>query len=708
MVTFGLFAVAATVPTFQPTAIQFSTLSDGLAKDELEQALTDVGMISVTDIPNYSTLKLQVLTQSHECSKKSQAAAEHTYSDGTTRRTLATYTIPGPGGAQAIDHKTSDKACADFDDSAARFRAVVADVTNVFSERLSALLDLESPLLTTQRGFELTSFHDVVENGEHLEHFHSYTRPPQVASGTTPTIEMHTDQGIFIAFTPALMLLDGATDSKVDAGRFYIERPDGSRALVRFHDDSLVFMLGDGVHQVLSPKKLHESSPRLRTTPHALVAPMTEPSGARVWYGRMVLAPNDAVHEAHGKTFGHLRELMVKATLEQDESAEVISLGCSGEGVRAQQRELSSCAEGTVYCWNRCMNTTSDRGVYFGISPAICEAQGAALQCTDVLDRIYDPTYDRHGDYFPACSTSTKFVDSDLPTFPDFPPNSSVCTATAWDVFADTAGYDFAFALGKNGKLMWSVEDDKIKSKMVYNGLFGYLSWGFRNPTGGLNGMKGSWVAMALPGGDYSLKGGLNLSQPGSVKPYRIHDEQSRFRFWEGSGHAASGFGGAIPLVNNTLHATEYEKNDCFSSMSFTAATIGPRPFTISGTDTLIWSANVENKYVEYHGRSHRGIIDITWKVGGSEFTDYPPPPPPSPAPPSPTPPPAAPPSKSKSDGLLEGAIIGIVIGAVAGVALISLGVYFLLKRTRKAPPVKDPISIEKKGEATVTETGTA
>ena len=36
------------------------------------------------------------------------------------------------------------------------------------------------------------------------------------------------------------------------AGKFYVALAGGRRAVARFDEDSLVFMLGDGIHQVLA------------------------------------------------------------------------------------------------------------------------------------------------------------------------------------------------------------------------------------------------------------------------------------------------------------------------------------------------------------------------------------------------------------------------------------------------------------------------
>ena len=173
-------------------------------------------------------------------------------------------------------------------------------------------------------GYTFDTLQDVVENGEHLEHFHAYQLPgtqnTRKQEGPT-TIDWHTDQGLFIVFTPGLMVTAGEEDSTTSlSGGFIIQHEDGSQTSVEFNDeDELVIMLGDGVNQIINPRRtnshqdaLSKNTPLsvLRATPHALSIPATSTEKqVRVWYGRMVLPPSSALHPQHPtKTFGQVRE----------------------------------------------------------------------------------------------------------------------------------------------------------------------------------------------------------------------------------------------------------------------------------------------------------------------------------------------------------------------------------------------------------------
>ncbi len=82
----------------------------------------------------------------------------------------------------------------------------------------------------------------------------------------------------------------------------------------------------------------------LRAAPHAVSMPVHKESQARVWYGRMVLPPFDALHPDHGQTFGSLRESNIQG--------EQKDLACSSNMVARQLEEIS-CQGDTLFCWEK-------------------------------------------------------------------------------------------------------------------------------------------------------------------------------------------------------------------------------------------------------------------------------------------------------------------------------------------------------------------
>ena len=108
---------------------------------------------------------------------------------------------------------------------------------------------------------------------------------------------MHTDQGLFIAFTPGM--LTGTTKNDVSSmGGFYIEQKDDSQAEVDFNPSDIIIILGDGVDQFVN-HGLKDGVPHLRVTPHTLTVSNHGKDQSRVWYGRMVLPLSGAVHPKH-------------------------------------------------------------------------------------------------------------------------------------------------------------------------------------------------------------------------------------------------------------------------------------------------------------------------------------------------------------------------------------------------------------------------
>ena len=124
---------------------------------------------------------------------------------------------------------------------------------------------------------------------------------------------MHTDQGLFIAFTP--VILTGEIKKDVfPAGGFYIGQTDSYQAEVDFNPSDIIIILGDGVDQFVN-HCIKDGVPQLLATPHTLTVFNHGKDQSRVWYGRMVLPPSVSVHPNHGKTFGELLRLMIEASL---------------------------------------------------------------------------------------------------------------------------------------------------------------------------------------------------------------------------------------------------------------------------------------------------------------------------------------------------------------------------------------------------------
>jgi hypothetical protein len=248
------------------------------------------GLISITDLPNnFKHEKLALLSNLHDClisieenggtTTTNLVPTEH-LADGTIRRSFATLTQPNEKiGApiqsleQFLVANTNTNvaaACVAFQSHLDSFRSTVSMVTTKFAQQLSLELEpyLPKPLLHSATAATTNShssgkdlevdyqdFAQTVAGGEHLEHFHSYQKQTKKTTTNQDTIELHTDQGLFIAFTPGLLLpaassVGGESLLALSKG-LVIQDSDGKNHVVEFtNDDDLVFMMGDGVNQV--------------------------------------------------------------------------------------------------------------------------------------------------------------------------------------------------------------------------------------------------------------------------------------------------------------------------------------------------------------------------------------------------------------------------------------------------------------------------
>jgi hypothetical protein len=641
--SFLLSSSAAAAAAFRPTQIPLDSLLEdevfARTQDSFWDALSQVGMVSITNIQGLDPK--ETMKSLHPCISSSSATQTQVLQDGTRRLTFATHTVPGPGGMQNTiifngeqDQEQEHGACALFSAKSLAFREQVAMVTRAFSKRLGSLLKEgegnKKPLLTTLGGYSFDTLQDVVENGEHLEHFHAYQLPgtqnTRKQEGPT-TIDWHTDQGLFIIFTPGLMVTAGEEDSTTSlSGGFVIQHQDGSQTSVEFNnEDELVIMLGDGVNQIINSRTrshqnaLSKNTPPsvLRATPHALSIPATSTEKqVRVWYGRMVLPPSSALHPQHPtKTFGQVREA-IGDNQDTDiihQHPEGLSIACSSAS-EARRLETTVCEQGSIYCWHRCMSVDDA-----SVSNDICASQGLDLVCQNPRDQI--SSGDEHGDFYPGClDLNTASNVTEFPTLPEYPRDEESCSEEAFVNFykkGDKSELDNEQDLGDGAIFKWSVKKNdgagsSIVGKLFYNGIFGYIALGIGKEGGEKNGMHGASIIMALPGDDYDAATGLVLGEDRiKVQEYVIDPEDSAFRHWQTPVSSVDDNPSTSVSRSGNLSSYTVESTDCFTVLSFDTSHIHNVPFNVTGTDNLIWAVNTKDYFVSYH--TARGRFSIEW-----------------------------------------------------------------------------------------------
>jgi hypothetical protein len=644
---------------FNPIRVHYDDLKSN--RLSLLDALEDSsGIVSMTNLPeNFSSIKKEVMSELHSCimdQPKDQGeygVAEESFPDGTLRRTLATATtaLEGP-----LDLKVSaSDSCVSFQKKLDRFRSIANEATNTFAEALSRELEphLAKPLLV-KKGNERDSYdtiQDLVVNGEQLEHFHSYQKTERIGEQyeeDIATIDIHTDQGFFIAFTPGMMISSNKDEKAISSEGFYIVEEDSNDVPVRVDfdvdSDDLVFMLGDGVNQYVNNRFVNgenDGRRHLRATPHAVSLKNHDDSQARVWYGRMVLPPTDALVAAESTqttlTYGDVRRRLV----ETPDAYIPAGLGCSSPTMRALQHssnhdEPTACEKGTLFCWARCMELAD-----YDITEEMCAEQDLAVKCINPRGQFQ--TGENHGDFWPACSNTTLEV-TPYPEIPQTP--KDVDTSASWEAFLADTAYDHSFNLtnekNKGVMLQWSVVDEDqglVKGRLAFNDVFGWLAIGFAYPEGRHNGMNGADILMALPGGNYTPRFGLEVpgkTLPGTdeisveiskkksvaieternpdgstVHEYMISHGGSSFRHW----YEPTGIANAASM---NVVLTEYA-----TALTFEVDGINGKKFNMTGYDDLIWGGNSKDYHVGYHGRGNRARFYINWVTGeGKLWTD--------------------------------------------------------------------------------------
>ena len=264
---------------FTPARIHYDDILN--ERFSLLDALEDSsGIVSMTNLPeNFASIKKEVMGNLHSCLLDQQqqegegesVVAEESFPDGTVRRTLATATTTEEGPLRLKLDKTSSSsstACQSFEKNLEHFRSIANQATNRFAKALSQEMEpyLSKPLLTKKGDSDpMTSYdtiEDLVANGEQLEHFHSYQKIERIGEEyddegdekKMATIDLHADQGFFIAFTPGMMMSPSNKDNKAaSSDGFYIVEEDSNNTPIHVNfdvdTDDLVFMLGDGVNQ---------------------------------------------------------------------------------------------------------------------------------------------------------------------------------------------------------------------------------------------------------------------------------------------------------------------------------------------------------------------------------------------------------------------------------------------------------------------------
>ena len=624
------------------------------------------------DVPGLGATRRRALRAAHACVGRAGAPAA-TLDDGTVRRSLA-------GGVARGVHGPLTAACGDGADADLEaLRAETFAAARAFGDRLGGRADGAPVLATSGDPRAYATAGDVVAAGDHLDHFHSYRKEasPAAGDGGVAAIDFHVDQGLFVAFTPALAV--GAAE-QAEAAEFRVRFRDGSDAAMRTdsaeYDDAVFVALGDGVDRYATGEP-----GALRAAPHALTM---FPGVDRAWYGLMVLPPNDALAPGlRGATFGDVR-----AAIEAGDGG-AAALGCSAESHVARELAEAQCAADEMYCWYRCMPWTNHDGD--AVSPEICADAGYdRLACTDIFRQPSPNNGSDHGDYYPQCTSYTHYTAP-----PSIAPEDADACAGAYDAHVAASAYAGGVVLVNQprawehwlqpttvGSLAWTLAADRrsVEIRHAIDGRVGWMAFGVETPGGKKNGMCGSPVIMSIPD---AAAGGLR-----AVGDYRIDAVQSAFRHWS-SATAGAGLANAVLEVHD---------DDCYASTTLSLSAFSTDdPFDADKCWDLIWAVNTDSTIVDnplflsrgkHEARGHISVnfshpeglcwTDPDADDGGDAA--------------APAPAPAAS-SESGSSGNTTTIIIAVVVAF--GVLLAGAAAYGLYARGRAAAAAPKPVSLD-------------
>ncbi|DBA04760.1 TPA: hypothetical protein N0F65_004397 [Lagenidium giganteum] len=344
MAVAGNTVAATNVPSFDVPSFDYNQLQEGSTPQQVLDALKQNGIISLKNVPSYAQARQDYLTNAASCAvvaEKSNAGflLQKTLSDDTKR-----YTISTPSG-QALDTSAmeTDKACPGY----AKVYESFTSTMELAMSKLASSLDKTS-FSTTDGYSQVVSARKMFGEAVRLDHFHAYEAAPATKTEGSSTdkmsLEMHEDQGMFIAFaTPAFYKVNGDGKSVQqtsiggdDEAGLVIKTQDGKVVRPALKDDEVTVMVGTGFN------KWVKTSEKLPPVTHAMQMPKVETKEGerllRAWFGKMTLLPSyqrmlsDVTFEEHANT--------TKRFLQDSASADQLPLGCA-----SGRRLVASAAE---------------------------------------------------------------------------------------------------------------------------------------------------------------------------------------------------------------------------------------------------------------------------------------------------------------------------------------------------------------------------
>ena len=415
--------------------VEFGESSSSLSlQAKVREVLAQEGILAITNVPGLTSVREEALVASAKCvftttslfegvveTRESSVPVEFKLKDGSKRYTWGSFT----GSSEKIGFTPQ---CPELQDKMEKLRSIVTLGTSYFTDLLDDAIRVKpnvgrDGLFGKNTHTTYSSFRKMMDEGKHLDHFHVYDNnnvssinERSMQKSRQETLQLHTDQGLFIAIVPSLRVYEnGLVDLEEDS--FYIERKDGTRVPVKIPSsgNALVFMIGDGANQ-LKQNSIHP----LRAVPHALSLKQQffwmRDKTLRSWFGRMFFAPVEATSTLFDqkKIVEWSDEEEKNERLQRFSNPNLLSCGSPVQqregGARMNRRVLhdgtgQNCSSGEVYCWMSCVSIES---LPCSEDSVICQTGAGAIW--EDCETCEDPSAK------PVCATSapTAFPEYNL------------------------------------------------------------------------------------------------------------------------------------------------------------------------------------------------------------------------------------------------------------------------------------------------------
>uniref|UniRef100_A0A7S0DH84 Copper transporter n=1 Tax=Amorphochlora amoebiformis TaxID=1561963 RepID=A0A7S0DH84_9EUKA len=338
----GALASVLLVPS-----VDISRIFAAETQTSFRNALIQQGMLEISGVRGLEALQLEAMSALMSCELRNpELFTLAILEDGTRRNTVASQTIRGV--SEPFEEKLN-QACPKFSIASQKFRRLITLVGDAFITAFDSAFsvhvdrdkicdDDDDPTCA-----QYSSFTEALSTARQLDHFHVYSAP--FARERDYSIEFHSDDGLFIAIPPPVIISSQglSTSASRDFRGFEVKLDSGEiREIKTRSKNSVVFVLGAGMDRWIQFTGKH---PRPGGVLHAVKVPL---GVTRMWFGRMFLPPDDAFGVDVDIPFREYRK-----RVEQGDLHPTVACGAPQQLVHNARLD-SKCGEGGYRCWRKC------------------------------------------------------------------------------------------------------------------------------------------------------------------------------------------------------------------------------------------------------------------------------------------------------------------------------------------------------------------